>query len=355
MNQQLAPQNQGQPPQHTQTDRGLYQGGESRFTTRERDQLRALQNIGDASDADLEMLFTVAQRTGLDPFIREIYLVGRPTKTGGYRGDPERWETRWTVQAGIDGFRKVTRRWAEKQGLPVSIGLPKFLDPKDGEHRFWLPDWGEMAACEIEITAGNNVARHMVQWNEYAKRTRNGNLNAMWASMGATMISKCAEAGAHRKLCSLTAGMYTPEEMEQAFNQDPQVYRQQATREDQGEQHQARGVSALEQGMNAYMGNQQQQQRERVTVTPPQPQGQQPAQQSQPQQPAQNQGALGVLPPEVQTLIDEIGRIRTATSPKFNEISDKATATLDTNGFDLVHKELQKKYNELQAKAQANK
>lgn len=336
----------------TTNDRGIYTGGESRFTARERDQLRALQNIGDASDADLEMLFTVAQRTGLDPFIREIYLVGRPTKTGGYRGEPERWETRWTVQAGIDGFRKVTRRWAEKQGLPVSYGSPVFIDHNGDEHRIWLPEWGEMAACELELSVGDNHVKHLVHWHEYAQRNRSGNLNAMWAKMGATMISKCAEAGGHRKLCSLTSGLYAPEEMEQAFNQDPQVYRQQATREGQGEQHQARGVSALEQGMNAYTG---QNQRERVEVTAPKPE-QEPTPEVIEQEPAQEaeQGALQVAPPEVQELLDEIGRIRSVTSPKFNEINDKAMNQFGngTPSHIMVNNALQKKFHELEKKQQ---
>ena len=333
----------------TTNDRGIYTGGESVYTARERDQLRALQGIGEASDSDLDMLFNVAQRTGLDPFIREIYLVGRKTKTGGYRGEPERWETKWTVQAGIDGFRKVTRRWAESKGLFVSIGAPIFYDDSGDPHKFWLHKWNkEMAACEVTITAGNNVATHLVQWDEYAQHNSYGNLTRMWQGMGSTMIAKCAEAGAHRKICSLTSGMYVAEEMLQA---DSQPVQQQATREPvQNQQVQARGVNALEQGMNAYTGRNQ---RERVEVTAPKPE-QEPTPEVIEQEPVQEaeQGALQVTPPEVQELLDEIARIRTVTSPKFNEINDKAMNQFGngTPSHLMVNNELQKKFHELEKK-----
>jgi len=67
----------------TELDRGI-QHGSSHYTPEQRDQLRALGQMGEASDGDLDMLAAVAQRTGLDPFIKQIYLVGRKTKVGGH-------------------------------------------------------------------------------------------------------------------------------------------------------------------------------------------------------------------------------------------------------------------------------
>ena len=63
-----------------------------------------------ANNADLAVFFHHCARTGLDPFARQIYLIGR----GGKQ----------TIQTGVDGFRLVARRnrllgeWAAaKMGL----------------------------------------------------------------------------------------------------------------------------------------------------------------------------------------------------------------------------------------------
>lgn len=201
----------------SEVDRGIHREGDlSRYTTDERDRLRALMNIGDASDADLDMLATVADRTGLDPFLREIYLIGRKTKTGGYRGEPERWETRWTVQTAIDGFRRVIHRYADSLGEPSTIGAPVWLDEDGNDHRVWLKKWGNPAAAIVEVRVGERLGVGIATWDEFVQTTKNGQPNSMWAKLGPTMLGKCAEAQASRKVCSLTAGLYVDEEMMQA-------------------------------------------------------------------------------------------------------------------------------------------
>lgn len=198
----------------TQRDRGIYkEGAASAFTPQQRDELRALMNAGDASDADINMLLTVAHRTGLDPWTKQIYLVGRKTKVGGYRGEPEHWETKWTVQAGIDGFREATRRYAQELGESVDLGRAIWYDHEGNQRPFWLKPWGNPAAAEITVRVGNSSATHVVTWDEYCQTTKKGEPNSMWKQYGPTMLAKCAEAGAHRKICSLTAGVYVPEEM----------------------------------------------------------------------------------------------------------------------------------------------
>ena len=214
----------------TNQDRGI-QTAESRYSDQEREQLRALMNAGDASDGDLDMLAQVAHRTGLDPFAKQIYLVGRQTKTGGYRGEPERWETKWTVQSGIDGFRAVTHRVADQKGLPVVISKPQFYDREGNTRPFWIKEWGNPAACEVQVKLGDSVGYGIATWDEYCQTKKNGGPTAMWEKMGPTMLAKCAEAQAHRRVTPLTAGVYTPEEMQQ---QDGNVYTASATRTDRG-------------------------------------------------------------------------------------------------------------------------
>lgn len=200
-------------------DRGVHRDGEfTKYSTDQRAQLRALGGLDEASDGDLDMLAAFSDRTGLDPFVKEVYLVGRKTKTGGYRGEPERWETKWTVQTGIDGFRKVTHRVGEAKGLPVQIGRPIYYDNEGNQRKIWLKQWGFPAAAEVEISIGDNTGVGVATWDEFVQTKKGGDPNSMWEKMGPTMLAKCAEAQAHRRVTPLTAGMYVAEEMMHADN-----------------------------------------------------------------------------------------------------------------------------------------
>lgn len=200
----------------TTGDRGVRQAGElsSKYSARELDALRALGGLDEASDGDLDMLSAVSERTGLDPFLREVWLIGRKTKTGGYRGEPEKWETKWTVQVGIDGFRKVSRRYADSLGKPLVIGSPVFYDIDGTPRPFWSKKFGDHPeAAEITVSVGDSSATHVVTWDEYVQTNRKGEPNTQWKQYGPTQLAKCAEAGAHRRVCSLTSGLYEPAEI----------------------------------------------------------------------------------------------------------------------------------------------
>lgn len=221
------------PNTSNEIDRGVHHAGEtSRYSDHERDILRALGGLDEASDGDLAMLKAVADRTGLDPFAKQIYLIGRKTKTGGYRGEPERWETKWTVQTSIDGFREVTRRYGQSLGQAVQIGAPSYYKEDGTELPFWLNKWGYPVACKVEVRVGDSIGYGLATWDEFVQTKKNGEPNSMWAKMGPTMLAKCAEAQAHRKVCSLTAGMYVDEEMMQADNRVSMT----ATRQDVAQQ-----------------------------------------------------------------------------------------------------------------------
>ena len=230
------------PNTSNEIDRGVHHAGEtSGYSDHERDILRALGGLDEASDGDLAMLKAVADRTGLDPFVKQIYLIGRKTKTGGYRGEPERWETKWTVQTSIDGFREVTRRYGQSLGQAVQIGAPSYYKEDGTELPFWLNKWGYPVACKMEVRVGDSIGYGLATWDEFVQTKKNGEPNSMWAKMGPTMLAKCAEAQAHRKSCSLTAGMYVDEEMMQADNRVSMT----ATREDVRAKAEAAPVPAL--------------------------------------------------------------------------------------------------------------
>lgn len=231
----------------TDQDRGVHRDGElSRYTTDERARLRALMDAGDASDADLDVLAMVAQRSGLDPFLKQIYLVGRRTKTGGYRGEPERWETKWTVQSGIDGLREVLFRTADARGVDCSIGRPIWFDADGNPHRFWSGD-NPPTACEVEVTLGGRTGYGIATWDQFCQTTKQGTPNSMWSQMGPHMLAKCAKALAIRDVCSLASGIYIEEEMGQANNR---VFAE-AKRTDEPAKPLSRGSSGLQAALNA--------------------------------------------------------------------------------------------------------
>lgn len=170
-------------------------------------QLAALAQIGvqNAPNADLAVFLNFAQRTGLDPFARQIYMIGRNSKDRAGN-----WVTKWTIQASIDGLRIVAERSGDYAGqTPVEYC---------GEDGQWRETW---TAHTPPIAARVGVLRHgftaplyaVAYYNEYVQ-TSNGKPTSMWESKPRLMLAKCAEALALRKAFpNDLAGLYTSDEM----------------------------------------------------------------------------------------------------------------------------------------------
>ncbi|MEW6361726.1 MAG: phage recombination protein Bet [Acidobacteriota bacterium] len=169
-----------------------------------------LQTIKDsyaknATDAELALFLQVANRTGLDPTARQIYLV-------------KRWDSVLKrevaqPQTSIDGLRLI----ADRTGAYVPGREPLFEHDGDGNlvsatafvKKLVAGEWHEIAAT--------------ARWDEYCQRTKEGKLSAMWAKMPYLMLAKCAEALALRKAFpAQLSGLYTAEEMGQAENPVPE-------------------------------------------------------------------------------------------------------------------------------------
>lgn len=166
-------------------------------------QLAALAQIGvqNAPPADLAVFLNFAQRTGLDPFARQIYMIGRNSQGG----------KKWTIQASIDGLRIVAERSGDYAG---QVG-PEYCGP-DGQ---WRDTW---VAAEPPVAARVGVLRNGFQaplyavayFDEYVQTDRDGRPTSMWATKPRLMIAKCAEALALRKAFpNDLAGLYTADEM----------------------------------------------------------------------------------------------------------------------------------------------
>jgi phage recombination protein Bet len=175
-------------------------------------QKAALTQLGvkGASNADLAVFFHVAQRTGLDPFARQVYLISRNTKDG----------VRQTIQTGIDGYRLVARRAAERADETLGYEDTLWCGP-DGKWRdVWLSD-DHPAAAKVVVLRNGHPFSAVALWNEYVQTDRNGNPNSMWSRMGANQLAKCAEAAALRKAFPQDlSGVYAEEEMGQADRTD---------------------------------------------------------------------------------------------------------------------------------------
>lgn len=170
---------------------------QTEFTTT---QVAALKQLGiqDATEGDLQVFFHQAKRTGLDPFAKQIYMIGRKTKTGGYRGEPERWETKWTIQTGIDGYRLNGARAAKREDIKVGFEGPFFRDRESGWEDVWLGS-GPPAAAKFTIIKDGEPITGVAMYGEFVQTNKDGSPNSMWKKMPANQLAKCAEAQAWRK------------------------------------------------------------------------------------------------------------------------------------------------------------
>lgn len=182
-----------------------------------REQLAALASIGlddRVPDANKLAFLHLAQRTGLDPFARELYLIGRKDKDG---------KIQWAAQTGIDGFRTLAERTGEYAG---KIG-PLWCGPDGVWKDVWLDDTAPSAARIGILRHGfpeplwaTAIYREFVPMKdvwENGRKTGAQTPQGLWGKMPAHMIAKCAEALAIRQAFPRQAsGLYTDDEMAQA-------------------------------------------------------------------------------------------------------------------------------------------
>ena len=164
-----------------------------------------------ATNDEFALFIQTAQHRRLDPFKRQICLIGFwDSKLG-----------REVKQAAvtIDGQRSK----AEETGLYEGQTKPEWCGPDGVWVDVWLSEEPPAAARIGVYRAGFRDATFGVATlRSYAARDKEGRLKAMWKTMPDVMLAKCAEALALRKAFpEPLSGIYSQEEMDQAGNDRP--------------------------------------------------------------------------------------------------------------------------------------
>jgi phage recombination protein Bet len=152
-----------------------------------------------ATDDELKLFMHQCERTGLDPFTRQIYWIKG-------RG----------LQLSIDGFRLIAERTGKYAG---QVG-PFWCGP-DGEWKdVWLentpPTAARVGVLRVDF---KEPCWAVARFRAYAQTT------PTWTKMPDLMISKCCEALALRRAFPQDlSGLYTTDEMEQAAPRGAKPY-----------------------------------------------------------------------------------------------------------------------------------
>lgn len=154
------------------------------------------------SQDELRLFAYACQRTGLDPFSKQIYAIRRrqkqPDGNYGYV---------MTIQAGIDGLRSIAERTGQL----------------DGSETFWCGEdgqWQDVWLAKTPPAAAKTIIYRKGAAHPFVGVARFADYNAgqgLWSKMPAAMIAKCSEALALRKAFPADlSGVYSTDEMQQA-------------------------------------------------------------------------------------------------------------------------------------------
>jgi len=154
----------------------------------------------DYNDDEMRFAITVCNRTGLDPFSRQIYFQKRKNRKTN--------EDSIVITTGIDGFRLIATRSNAYAGSDEPVFVEE--DGKPMPLKATVTVYRMVQGMRVGFTAS-------VRWIEFYPG--DGPDGAMWRKMPFGQLGKCAEAQALRKAFPAElSNIYAPEEMAQAAN-----------------------------------------------------------------------------------------------------------------------------------------
>lgn len=192
------------------------QPDQSMWTPYQRAVLATLGVAEDCPTAVLAGYLHLCQKRGLDPFLKQVYLVGRNQKQrgGGYA-------TVYTPQTGIDGFRVLAQRASRRAGIEYEYEDTIWFAPDGSKHEVWLSVEPPAAAKVVLLKNGKRFSA-VALYSAYVDTDREGKPKNRWKADPAGMTAKCAEALALRKAFPEDLGdLYTDDEMAHLDEEQP--------------------------------------------------------------------------------------------------------------------------------------
>lgn len=149
-----------------------------------------------STDDELALFVHVCRRTGLDPFMRQVYAIKR--------WDAESRRESVVFQTGIDGYRLIAER--TERYMPGREPTFEYVDGKLLKATAYIQKLDKLGKWhEVSSSAF---------YDEYVGTKKDGTPNTFWKNKPHVMLSKVAEALALRKAFPADlSGVYTAEEM----------------------------------------------------------------------------------------------------------------------------------------------
>lgn len=155
------------------------------------------------TEGELMMFMSLCKYQGLNPFVRDAYLIKYGTQPA-------------TIVVGKGALEKRAQRTAKYKGFEAGI----IVRTEDGriEERtgtFYLPEETLVGGwAKVYVDGFDKPVEAAVSMQEYIGRKKDGSINSQWAAKPATMIRKVAKAQALREAFPEDmAGMYVAEEV----------------------------------------------------------------------------------------------------------------------------------------------
>lgn len=187
-----------------------YETDNGQLTITEND-VRNVLGAPTATPAEIRMFLELCKAQGLNPFIKEAYIV----KYGNQDA---------TLVVGKDVFTKRAQKNPKFEGFNAGITVKKensdIIERRKGSMvlpgEYIIGGW-----CEVYVKGYQNPMFDEVGFNEYAGYKKDGTLNKTWATKPGTMIRKVAIVHALREAFPDDfQGLYDEAEM---GNLEPQI------------------------------------------------------------------------------------------------------------------------------------